>query len=178
MLVYACGVLVLLAAQPTRGLLVIGAALAAVGLALRLWAAGHLEKNRSLTTTGPYAYVKHPLYLGTLLLMVGFTVAASGTTAPSVFLVVLVLPVFLAAFFAVYVPRKRRVEGERLRRRFGQAYERYAALVPDLVPRLRPVSLDRRRWRFERVVRNSEHLTAIAILAAFLYLVILYVRGR
>src|SRR5271166_7113924 len=62
-------------ARPTWLSLLIGAAIALLGILLRAMASGHVEKNRVLTMTGPYAYVRNPLYLGSIIIGIGFAVA-------------------------------------------------------------------------------------------------------
>ena len=68
-------------ARPTTESLAAGAALAAVGEGLRIWAAGHLEKGREVTASGPYRLSRHPLYLGSTLIALGFAVASASVAA-------------------------------------------------------------------------------------------------
>ncbi len=171
LVLYGAGLAILVLADPTVPTFGVGAGLALLGELLRLWAAGHLEKNRSLTTTGPYAHVKNPLYLGSLILFCGIVLAAARPEPPTVWVMGGGYLVGLLAFFLIYFPRKLRIESARLRRRFGSEYERYDAAVPALIPSWRPaVPREGRRWLWRRVVRNSEHWTAAAILAVFAYL--------
>src|SRR5271157_403001 len=111
-------------AQPNWTSLVAGILIAAMGLAIRVLASGHVQKNRELTTTGPYAYVRNPLYLGSIIMALGFAIAARDAW------VAIVLVVF---FFAVYVPV---IRGEQnyLREHFA-GYEEYTRSVPSLLPR-------------------------------------------
>jgi protein-S-isoprenylcysteine O-methyltransferase Ste14 len=113
-------------AQPTVGSLVAGGAVAVLGVGLRAVASGHVTKNTGLTTTGPYAYTRNPLYLGSVVIAAGFAIAAR---SPWVALGMAVL------FAAVYLPVIRSEENY-LRLHFPQfaAYERE---VPRLLPRLR-----------------------------------------
>src|SRR5439155_3013450 len=74
---FACAVVFLYFAKPTVWTLIAGAAVALPGLLLRAWASGHLRKNEMLATTGPYAYTRNPLYLGSFLIGLGFTIAAA-----------------------------------------------------------------------------------------------------
>src|SRR5690606_11506294 len=83
----------LLLATPTPATLLAGAALAAAGIALRAWAAGTIVKNAVLTTTGPYAHTRNPLYVGSFLLGLGLALAGA---RPSV------LVAFLVAYALVY----------------------------------------------------------------------------
>lgn len=101
--------------------------LAVAGACLRLWAAGTLEKRCALTTGGPYSLVRHPLYLGTLLALVG--VALFFESLP-------LLALSLAGFAASHLPKMRREERV-LAGRFGRAWAEYARRVPALVPRPR-----------------------------------------
>ena len=131
---FALGVAYLIFSQSTPRLLGAGAAIALLGLSVRAWAAGHLDKNRDLAVTGPYAHTRNPLYLGSLLMGLGFAVAGGS----------LALGIAFAALFAlVYWPVMRREEGH-LRRQFGETYDRYAEVVPLLLPtrfvRGRPLS--------------------------------------
>ena len=150
------GALVVLA-EPWWPTFVAGATLAFLGIALRVWGCGHLEKNVVLVTTGPYAHVKNPLYLGSFLIAVGGFLAAGAPSGRGLWVWIALAPVFALAFFFAYLPRKKSVEGERLARKFGEAFERYDAAVPDFVPRLTPFrSGDDRRWAWGRFWENHE----------------------
>ena len=145
-----------------------GAALALAGEALRVWGCGHLRKNQHVVTSGPYARVRNPLYLGTLFILVGVCLAAGQP-------VVLfgLLPAGLAAFFLYYTPKKERIESDRLRRRFGRRYERYHAAVPGYVPRLtRWEKASRDRWSAALVVENSEVETVLFVVAGLAVLAV------
>ena len=165
-LAVAAGAAVLALAEPTAASLLAGLPLVLAGEALRLWAAGHLRKSRELVTSGPYAWVRHPLYAGTLLASSGFLVMAGSDVA------LVGLPLFLAFFFGYYLPYKTRVEDGRLARR----HDRYAAWrrrVPSVVPRRlrRAVPSDpARRWSFERVRENDEVGTAFLVVLVGLLL--------
>ncbi|MBI3802856.1 MAG: isoprenylcysteine carboxylmethyltransferase family protein [Nitrospirae bacterium] len=140
-------------ARPKLSFFVFGLPLILAGEALRLWAAGHLSKNREVTTTGPYAYVKNPLYLGTFLIMVGFCLLASQW---------IILGVGLIGFFSYYAPFKKKAESDRLRKIFGSSWDEYDRSVPDYIPRWTPYEKrGRHPWEWSRVVSNSEHQTAL-----------------
>jgi protein-S-isoprenylcysteine O-methyltransferase Ste14 len=111
-------------ARPLWWSLIAGAAIASLGLAIRALASGHVKKNRELTTTGPYAYVRNPLYLGSIIIGIGFAIAARDVWVD------IVLIVF---FIAIYVPV---IRGEQayLREHFS-GYAEYARRVSGLVPR-------------------------------------------
>jgi protein-S-isoprenylcysteine O-methyltransferase Ste14 len=145
-----------------------GVALAALGEALRVWGCGHLDKNQRVVSSGPYAYLRHPLYLGTLLILVGACVAAGNA-------VVLygLLPLGLVVFFAYYAPKKERVESDRLRRRFGAQFEEYKASVPGFAPRLtRWSGASDERWKASLVVENSEVSTVVIVGVGLVLLVL------
>ncbi len=171
--VYALlAVLVLTARKPTLLTLALGLVPIVSGEALRIWACGHLVKNKRLTTTGPYAYVKNPLYVGTILISAGFCVVARRWE---------MLAVVALAFFVYYMPRKKKIEGDRLRKIYGEDYDRFDKAVPDLLPRLTPYrSGDTTRFDSRLVFENSEHGTAISLpigLALILLSVWLQERG-
>jgi protein-S-isoprenylcysteine O-methyltransferase Ste14 len=154
--------LVLTFARPSPASLALGALLVAAGEALRLWAAGHLVKTQRLTLSGPYRYLRHPLYAGTLLIGAGFLVAAGPAVAA------LALPIGLAFFFGYYLPYKERRESARLARHHGDAFRAWRAAVPALLPRLRSwrgagAAAAGRRWQFARVVANDEIGTALLV---------------
>jgi protein-S-isoprenylcysteine O-methyltransferase Ste14 len=113
-------------ARPTWIFIGIGAAIAAIGIAIRAAAAGHVKKNRELTTTGPYAYTRNPLYLGSLIIAIGFGVASRNWW---------VAVVIVVLFLAIYLPVIRSEE-EFLRGEFP-GFDEYCTKVPRLIPRLR-----------------------------------------
>jgi protein-S-isoprenylcysteine O-methyltransferase Ste14 len=122
---FAFAVLYLWLARPTVMSIFIGAALVIPGLLVRGLASGHVQKNEQLTTSGPYAYTRNPLYLGSLILAVGFALAARSW---------LIAAAVVLMFSAVYLPVIR-VEETLLRERFPE-FEEYARIVPRLWPRL------------------------------------------
>jgi protein-S-isoprenylcysteine O-methyltransferase Ste14 len=165
----AVGILVVALARPDWTSVRVGLPLVLLGEAIRLWAAGHLYKTRELVTSGPYAHVRHPLYLGTLL-------AGGGLIATAGLRVALVAaPLGLLWFFAYYLPYKDRGEGNRLTIKYGEHFRAYRAAVPRLWPRPRPWRDPFRPvappWRFERVRDNGEVATALTVALAVLALI-------
>lgn len=161
-----CYVLILLFvlwARPTPVTLAAGLPLIVVGELIRIWGTGHLRKNADVITSGPYSYIRDPLYLGTLLILTGFCLA--GRTG-------VLLIVVWGLFFVYYMPYKQRREGDRLARKFGDAYRCYREQVRSLVPRITPYrGPDARiRWSGRLVVDNSEIGTAVS--AAIFYIVL------
>jgi protein-S-isoprenylcysteine O-methyltransferase Ste14 len=124
---FAFAVVYLWLAQPTWLSIAIGAVIALAGVALRALASGHINKDSELTTSGPYAHTRNPLYVGSIIIAAGFAVAAR---SPWVVLVIIVV------FAAIYVPVIR-AEEDFLRTRFP-AFDAYARHVPRFFPRLRP----------------------------------------
>ncbi|HKN47676.1 MAG TPA: methyltransferase [Candidatus Polarisedimenticolia bacterium] len=99
--VYAFVAWLVAASDPTPALVLGGSVIAFLGEGLRIWAAGHLVKSARLVTTGPYAYVQHPLYLGRLLIFTGLTIAARVETR----LNTAILVAGYILFFIYYLPR-------------------------------------------------------------------------
>ena len=112
-------------AQPTWRFLAIGALVILPGLLIRALASGHVRKNEALATSGPYAYTRNPLYLGSLLMGVGFALAARSWW---------VGVVLVAMFVAIYLPVIRDEEAF-LRQKFPE-FEEYARRVPRMFPRI------------------------------------------
>jgi protein-S-isoprenylcysteine O-methyltransferase Ste14 len=157
---FLCGALFFLFSRPRPLSLAIGGAIALPGLSLRAWATGHLRKNDALATTGPYAYTRNPLYLGSFLLGVGFTVA-SGRWFLGI--------VFAALFLGIYVPVMR-VESATLAELFGDSYQRYVRAVPLFLPRLSPYrngAKDIVRFDAGLYRRYREYRAAIGLIVAW-----------
>ena len=159
---FAAALLLVLVAHPSPITFVAGLPLVITGEALRIWAAGHLHKNRELAVGGPYARLRHPLYVGTFLIVMGFCLI-SGFREASV-----AGPPLLAFFFGYYIPYKESREGRRLERRHGDLYAVYRAEVPAPVPRWSRwrIPADCRvpqQWDWSRVRENDEMRTALAM---------------
>ena len=125
---FLCAAVFLLLARPRLVTLLIGAVVSLVGLAIRAWASGHIRKNIRLAITGPYAFTRNPLYLGSFLLGLGFTIAAGRWALAAL---------FGALFVGIYLPVMR-VEANDLAKAFGDEYTQYASAVPLFLPRLTP----------------------------------------
>lgn len=124
---FAFAVLYFWLARPSWRSLALGAVLIVPGLFTRALASGHVRKNEALAASGPYAYTRNPLYLGSLLMGIGFAIAARSWWV-GVLLVVM--------FFAIYMPVIRSEEAF-LRERFPE-FDEYAKRVPRMLPRLTP----------------------------------------
>ena len=112
-------------ARPTPFSIVIGGSFSFAGLCVRALASGHVEKNEALATSGPYAHTRNPLYLGSIILTIGFLIAAKSWWLPLI---------AAAMLLAIYVPVIRSEEAF-LRTRFPE-FDDYAAQVPRLFPRV------------------------------------------
>lgn len=146
-------------ADPTFSSLTAGVPVSLLGLWMRAWAAGHLNKNTTLAGSGPYAYVRNPLYIGTALVAAGLVLSAR-----RIELAVL----FAAVFIGVYLPVIE-LEEQHLRRLFPE-YAAYARRVRALLPTITPaVSTERFRWNL--YIRNQEYQAALGYLAGLALLV-------
>lgn len=159
---YLIGVAILVFRPPQAEGLVLALPLICGGAALRGWGAGHLVKNARLTTSGPYAHLRHPLYLGTIMAATGFSIWVGGWLT-------FVALAFVWPWFALdYFPRKERVESARLDSAYGEEFARYRRAVPALWPRVRRWRCDGmagrpNRWALDRYSENNELGTLLAL---------------
>ena len=144
--------------RPTTDSLVLGLPVACLGLILRGWAAGCLAKNQQLAIAGPYAYMRNPLYLGTLIVAAGLALAAR-----SLGLAIL----FAAVFLLVYLPVIQNEE-QHLRKIFPE-YAAYAAAVPALWPKF-PAPRPATCFRWSLYLKNQEYQAAAGFAAGGLFL--------
>jgi protein-S-isoprenylcysteine O-methyltransferase Ste14 len=138
---------------PSPESLAAGLPVSVFGLALRAWAAGHLEKNTTLADGGPYAYVRNPLYIGTLLTAAGLVIASRRWELGVLFAVV---------FLLIYLPVVE-LEEQHLRKLFPE-YESYAQRVPKLFPRFSGYSSNR-VFRRSIYMKNQEFQALLGFLA-------------
>jgi protein-S-isoprenylcysteine O-methyltransferase Ste14 len=129
-----------------------------LGLATRAWAAGHLEKNLTLADSGPYAYTRNPLYLGTFIVALGFAVAGSSWVLGLI---------FVAAFLGIYLPVMEREEEHLLK--IFPAYRDYAARVPLLWPKAGPPGS--RPFQWSVYWKNEEYKAALGVLTGVAVLI-------
>lgn len=144
--------------DPTMQSLLLGLPPAVLGLLLRGWAAGHLAKNRQLATSGPYAWTRNPLYLGTLLIAGGLVIAARSPALAAL---------FAAVFALIYLPVVE-LEEQHLRALFPQ-YKAYAEHVPRFSPR-RPRTPAAQRFQFALYWKNQEYQALAGFLIGVLWL--------
>lgn len=144
---FMLGALAFWFARPTPQTLAIGSLVAAAGEAVRIWAAGHLEKGREVTASGPYALTRHPLYLGSALIAAGIAIASDR----------LVIAILVAAYMAITIAAAIRTEEAQLTERFGPQYPAYRAGRATAVTR---------RFSAARAIRNREYRALLGLVAA------------
>ena len=167
---YPLAVVVLWLARPTPRSLFVGACVGIAGLAIRAYAAGYLHKQEVLTTTGPYARTRNPLYFGSGILAVGAAICTNSGWSAAVLLV----------YFALVYSFVMRREEMELRAKHGAAFDAYAAAVPLFFPRLFAPSAGGEakngRFRWAQYRKNHEYeaslgfLLLLVALAAIWYL--------
>lgn len=153
---YPLALVVFWLAKPTLKSIAWGAAIGAVGLLVRGLTAGHLRKHEALATTGPYAYTRNPLYLGSAILAGGLAVACRSWPAAAL----------VAVYFSVFYIAVMRREERELRKQYGAAFEEYAARVPLFFPVLRKAAepaASVRRFSWQQYARNREYQAAIGL---------------
>jgi len=133
-------------ADPTWTSLAIGALVGAIGEAIRIWAAGHLEKGREVTTSGPYAMTRHPLYLGSSVMGAGFAIASHSIP----------VAVLVCAYLAITIVAAIRSEEAHLTEKFGGRYPAYREGRAETASR---------RFSFERAWRNREYRALLGFAA-------------
>lgn len=175
LLTFAAVAVLLVLADPQPITYAAGCVLAALGIAVRVWGCGHLRKNQAVVTSGPYAHVKNPLYLGTFLLAAGGVLAAGSPRVPGVLVWAVFGPAFLLGWFGWYLPKKQRVEGARLQKAFGPEYEQYATAVPAFVPQLARYSgASPARWSLATL--RSNHELGLDVLLVLLFVALPFAR--
>ena len=149
---FVCGVIVLWLAKPEPGTLMAGLPIAVAGEALRIWAAGHLEKSREVTQSGPYRFIRHPLYAGSTLMGIGLSIASAS----------LIVAALTGIYLFTTIRAAVKTEEAFLRSAFGGDYDAYSQGRG-------PVA--KRRFSFERAMRNTEYRAMIGLAVASLLLV-------
>jgi protein-S-isoprenylcysteine O-methyltransferase Ste14 len=141
---FGFGLIALWLAHPTARTFAIGAVIASAGELTRIWAAGHLEKGREVTMSGPYRLTRHPLYLGSTLIGLGLAVGAASAA----------VAIIVIAYLAVTLTAAIRTEEAHLTEKFGAAYPDYrAGRAPGA----------HRQFSVERAMRNREYRAAIGV---------------
>ena len=148
---FASAIVVVWLAQPTRVSVVVGSLVAAAGEALRVWAAGHLNKSREVTSSGPYRIVAHPLYVGSSIMGAGLAVACASVP----------VAVIIAAYLGVTITAAIRSEEAFLRDRFGDRYDRYRSGRG-----ARDGEASTRRFALAQAMANREYRALSGLVAA------------
>ena len=154
------GIVFLVFARPNPTVLIIGGIVAVVGILIRAWASGHIRKNQNLAISGPYAFTRNPLYLGSFVLGVGFTIAAGVWWLGIAFAVL---------FLGIYLPVMR-VESDDLTKLFGAEYEEYARRVPLFFPRPTTYRASDAKFDMSLYLRYREYRAALGLIFALLVL--------
>ena len=150
---FACAALVFGLAAPTPATIRLGAAIAAVGEAIRIWAAGHVRKASEVTASGPYRWTAHPLYVGSSLMGIGLAIASASVVAS------VLIAIYLVATLTAAVKKEETF----LRVTFGERYERYRG--GDAAARDRP-----RAFSVAQAIANREHRALIGLVLVVLLL--------
>lgn len=163
---YPAGILALVALKADALSLRYGFTVIVAGLLIRSWANGYAIKMDKLTTSGPYGFLRHPLYAGTLLMLIGFAILLNSHWWGVL---------FTAIFLAVYVDTMRKEE-QMLEAKFGDAYRDYRSKVPPLWPRLNAYAAGE-KWPMsaERYWRSQEYKL---ILWTFVLILIVFLRAE
>ena len=145
---FVTAVTAILLAHPTWASWRYGLLVAAAGEGIRIWAAGHLEKSREVTRSGPYRWMRHPLYVGSSVMAAGVVIASQSA----------VLAVLTGVYMVVTITAAIRTEEAYLRRTFGDTYDRYARSTAAPMPR---------RFSPARVLRNREYRAVAGLAVGF-----------
>jgi len=157
---YVAGALALYFAEPTRDSVILGGAIALAGELIRIWASGHIEKTLKLATGGPYAHTRNPLYVGSVLMALGFLAAARHPVSIIAGL----------AYLVVFYPAIIREEAKFLRGKFPDEYHAWAKAVPLFFPRPTPAGPRQSKYQVSRLLANHEwrSVLGLAVLSAFM----------
>jgi len=157
---WVCAPLVLILAHPSRESLVVGAAVGALGEAIRIWAAGHLYKSREVTSSGPYRYFGHPLYVGSAVMGLGLALASANLIAAGL----------IAAYLFVTLGAAMKNEEAFLRRTFGEQYDLYRE--GQLAKRAAIARQPSKKFSLTQAIANREHRAVLGFALAVLLLVL------
>lgn len=146
---FLSAILVLWLAAPTSLSLVVGAIVAAIGEGLRIWAAGHLNKSREVTSSGPYRYFAHPLYVGSSVMALGVAIASGSV----------IVALLIALYMGTTITAAIKHEEAFLRAKFGTAYDTY-----------RGGASSDRPFSWQQAMANREYRAALGLVLAGLLL--------
>ena len=154
------GAVALALAEPTPQSLAMGLSVAVAGEAIRIWASGHLNKAREVTTSGPYRLVPHPLYVGSTVMGIGLAIACATVT----------VAVLIAIYLATTLTAAIKSEEAFLRRTFGDQYDLYRAGVE--AKRAASAGRKPRRFSIAQAIANREQRALIGFVVAALLLIL------
>ncbi|WP_406671900.1 methyltransferase family protein [Natronospira sp.] len=141
----------------------VGFSIAGLGILIRLWASGHVKKNKELATDGPYAYVRHPLYVGNILVLVGFCIASQLWWS---------IPVMIA-FLWFYYPPAISYEDRKLHKLFGEQWENWSRDTYALWPKFKGRGFRFGGWSFRQsLMGNGEPLLVAYMIYCAWHLVV------
>jgi protein-S-isoprenylcysteine O-methyltransferase Ste14 len=155
------GILFLFLMHPSTRSLWVGGGIAVAGALLRLWAAGHIEKGKVLTQGGPYAFTRHPLYLGSFFMALGMIIAGQSYWLLLAFI----------SFFAIFYYPVMKAEEQELLNGYGEEFTEYTRRVPMFIPGFRCAGYASSSFLWSRVIRNREHRTITGLVLALILLV-------
>lgn len=164
---YPLAIAVLYFSRPTPRCILLGALVGVAGLLVRAYAAGYLHKQEVLTVTGPYAYTRNPLYLGSAVLALSAAIAARSWISAAILMVY-----FAVAYFAVM-----RREANELHSRHGKSFEEYARAVPLFIPRLTAAKLpgsSSGSFSLSQYKKNHEWQAALGFLSLLVVLLVIW----
>ena len=149
-------------ARPDSGTVAIGLAMALIGQVFRIYAAGYIHKKKQLASTGPYALVRHPLYLGNFLILIGFTIASAN----------LYVTIGVILFFLIWYPAAIAYEDSKLENIFEEEWREWSKNIRAIIPgRFRFADLKAEGWdTYQSLIRNGELPISLYLLSCGIWL--------
>jgi protein-S-isoprenylcysteine O-methyltransferase Ste14 len=149
-------------AKPDSGTVAVGLAFAAAGQIFRIYAAGYIFKNKQLASNGPYSLVRHPLYLGNFVILIGFTIASAN----------LFVAIGVALFFLIWYPAAISYEDSKLERIFEDEWRQWSSKRRAIIPgRIKLSELKAAGWdTYQSLIRNGELPISLYLLSCGIWL--------
>ena len=151
-------------------LFILGLLLSIHGVSIRIWSSGHIRKGKELTTSGPYAYSRNPLYIGSLLIALGFCIAStSPVNSISTTIIWLYFLIGFCLIYAVQISREEDVLSEK----FSEDFEKYRKEVPIFFPSISPYSnRSKKKFNFDLFRENHEYRITLLVTIVYLLLIL------
>jgi protein-S-isoprenylcysteine O-methyltransferase Ste14 len=147
-------VAVLLLARPTFRSILLGFLISVLGLIVRTWACGHIQKEAKLSMSGPYKYTRNPLYLGNLIIGIGVTVGSRSWWVFGIF----------CFYFIVFYPVIIVIEKQKMEKLFPKQYKKFKQ-VPLFIPSLKPMLLqDKKKFKWSLFLDNREYRAIVGVI--------------